>query len=555
MNLLFLIVSWTTINSCLAQQDYYTLVNCLWPDGSGPDAIVNQGDHFIVFRDNKMAKAQLRHGELPVLISQPKKIKLIPEFDIAAATAATLEDKLIVFGVRIVPNNVNQIWGTILYICWINKSLDTDCQSSLFPKLSKSLRIFSAEKVGNQYVLIASDDTSNPIKKSLIVANLTDIISETPLEAPVASLPNAMTLNKQGNASILIYDYVYTTSVQNNITSAESYLMNSANRFRLSQLWLGCPTEFCFDAQLDSAMRSWPASSRITVRRGFYSWTINLDSMQLSKPSTTSFLTDAICKDSSYKLYIFRDSTVSNGSFGSNESIAAIFGLEISFIDAAFVYEEDMYIIVEETVYVYRSLNQIENFKYQTRWRGLPDNIDAATVGVKNGVTWVYFFRDDLFYTVIDPTGSQLVNGPYLMQTDMISCPDTFYNGSKFTEALNITSLDDFVKYKSQFESKIATTTLSSPSSDFTSETNLARKKTRSKLIPYLIALVLACLIVAILIVIVNCRKVAKKKIYLGDVGGPTNNTSVDPVSNETTTVSTQERNTNRPSTKATFTN
>ncbi|KAI1280832.1 hypothetical protein HDE_13710 [Halotydeus destructor] len=501
MKLIFLIVIWTLISSFLAQEQLHTLVNCSNHDGSGPDAITNQGDDFIVYKNNNMATVKLSHSGLPILTIQPKKLKLSLEFSITAAinmrTNRTNESKLILLGITVEQSSRK----TKLRTCSIDLSKNAECEFFSFMALSKEQQVLAAEFSGQYHMLIVSDNSTNPVKNAFVVADLTNILLAAPIETPVAYLPTALTFDQQDNSSVLIYDYIYSKSAQTSNVAEKYYSINSESRFKLSQLWLGCPTQLCFDGQLDSAMRTVPASSSIMVRRGFYSWTIDLDSRQVSAMTTTNFLSDAIFRDASNQVYVFQDGAFSDVNDGTKKSNAAIFGKEKRIIDAAFALDRDIYLIVEDTVHVFHLeaaiFKNVSSFKYKERWAGLPEHLDAATVSVENNVTTVYIFKNDLFYTISNFTGSQLVSGPFLTQKDMIECSDTYYRTSQAAKSLNITNLADFVLYKSRFESNLSSLTTPLPSTresttqESTTKVTATPIKNGWKIILYVVAFVM----------------------------------------------------------------
>ncbi|KAI1282150.1 hypothetical protein HDE_13107 [Halotydeus destructor] len=288
-------------------------------------------------------------------------------------------------------------------------------------------------------------------------------------------------------------------------------VLQKTKKYWLSQAWLGCEPDLCFDGSIDAASNH---GQYLELYKGKHivKVTMATKAVSITTPDKGYFVDAAIRDEDDLYLFINKKAYTVEKDGSISE---AIFLSQKGNTEAGFSVNRKFYLICQQEVTVFEY--SLDLFPIEAFWPDLPERtIDGATAF--NGS--VYLFFGDYYYR----TSSQLnvtnpIYGPFLTQFDLLDCKNDYYKNSVAVRALDIFNKDAFLSYISQFKPKrkpstttpspgttpstkgvTGSTTGSTRSAEPSSSTQ--RIKTQStRVFVFLVAMVLFLLIVLIALV------------------------------------------------------
>ncbi|KAI1308978.1 hypothetical protein HDE_00247 [Halotydeus destructor] len=234
--------------------------------------------------------------------------------------------------------------------------------------------------------------------------------------------------------------------------------------YQLSNTWLACDPEVCFDARMDFTYND---QRFLMMGRGQSRWRIRLGTV--IEPATRpqeNWTADAATIYRNFML-ISKDrlTTITTLQSETNNSTSSLFNITQSFIDAAFTLDTSSVCLISGTqvdIYSDRGvINGFPDFKHNrttslsTLFNILEDTIDAA---VEIDQRTVYLLRKNHYYS--HNVETKITSPPMLIQNNLFTCKDSFYSSSKASKMLDITNFEQFKQYRLQFAPNSATPTI-----------------------------------------------------------------------------------------------
>ncbi|KAI1282149.1 hypothetical protein HDE_13106 [Halotydeus destructor] len=213
-------------------------------------------------------------------------------------------------------------------------------------------------------------------------------------------------------------------------------------KYWLSQAWLGCKPDLCFDASIDAASND---GQYLELYKGKYLVMVNMSTKAFGviSPANSYFVDAAIQGEGDFYMFIDKKAYTreSNGSVSEAEFLS-----EHGNIEAGFSINDTLYLIHQGEVTIYDL--SFESRPIELLWPELPETtIDGATA--LEG--FIYFFIGDFYYrTSSSLNETNPVDGPFFTM-DLLNCNDRYYKNSAAVQALGILDKHTFRKYISQF--------------------------------------------------------------------------------------------------------
>ncbi|KAI1309069.1 hypothetical protein HDE_00252 [Halotydeus destructor] len=298
---------------------------------------------------------------------------------------------------------------------------------------------------------------------------------------------------------VVFFDVIYGFHIHDLDNFTEPVVMRKTLDYRLSNTWLGCDPELCFDARVDFAYHD---QGSIVMGSGRSRWRI--DPSKRTGPHALkqdTWAADSIDKRAHLAI-VFRENMATVNDSGREKKYVTkdTFKEMNSAVEAAFSMEtSQISLISDQSVYIYKltsffstkpyNFYHIRTIPLRSMFNTFEKTIDAAES--ISGTT--YLFRRNHFYS--HNVKKNITSTPMLIQNSLFPCSDSFYSSFKASQMLSITNAEQFKQYRMQFvatnstevttsSSTISSSTISSSamaSSTLASSTASSKISTASK--------------------------------------------------------------------------
>ncbi|KAI1282041.1 hypothetical protein HDE_13047 [Halotydeus destructor] len=260
----------------------------------------------------------------------------------------------------------------------------------------------------------------------------------------------------KGAEFVIFFGHLVTIQVVN-MKRDLPIMFRSDLDYQLANTWLNCEPEFCFDSRVDYAHRG--DKNSMVIGRGRFSWKVTLDpSSQLtSKHNPPTFYQDIVYTESG--LMTIGDGFVDRPGDNASTTLAAVFsGTKFDDVDAAFRYpnNENKLILILTSgsdLEVYEPAHRLNDF--------VMSDISVISViqelsragfdaGALSSDNILYLFKNNFYYKY--HASDESLFGPELIQGNLFSCTNSFYENSKASKQLNIKNLAELENYRRKFE-------------------------------------------------------------------------------------------------------
>ncbi|KAI1305323.1 hypothetical protein HDE_01571 [Halotydeus destructor] len=294
----------------------------------------------------------------------------------------------------------------------------------------------------------------------------------------------------------------------NVINNTELILSNKMN-YQLSRYWLGCKPDFCFDGTIDGATAS-GSGKDVLLYRGLHKVNTNYDFTE--EKAEVDSIEQLTPKDSTSPYYLssYDNQCTVKGTTSPCRNIfyRLISVSKIATIDAilgspktgkVYLIYEDKYAVYTESALTFRYEN---HGTLSDIWSGLPTKISGATT-VGNHVI---FIQDNFVYWTDMPQNGETAS---VFKVSLIQeifadgvCNDDHYSQSASSQKLNISTFQEFKRYRMQFEPKRSAT-----------KTTVAKSGPKRKNNKYILLLILG--FIALMICVLLAWLLMKKEQIL----------------------------------------
>lgn len=253
-----------------------------------------------------------------------------------------------------------------------------------------------------------------------------------------------------------------------NIPLVSAIMIDPTLRHRLSNSWLGCPPQLCFEGDIDAAVTMGndtllfraqhfyrtpqPLSSRVPINTFYH---VNSEFQGANgHVDAAAFIGGQIYLFQRRFFSVFDVTTKQRVS--GPVSIAIGFDLPGVHVDAAITTGNTLYLFHEELISEYTlngrnkpTLQPNSNNRLNQYFDGSPRDIHAALAVANNRI---YLFKGDFYYESVGITRGGKVQ-PKLAAGNLYQCLDSFYTDIEADKHLNIRSLVEFEAYALNFQS------------------------------------------------------------------------------------------------------
>ncbi|KAI1308972.1 hypothetical protein HDE_00249 [Halotydeus destructor] len=509
MNLV-LSVFWTI---ALTKSADCELAKAQCPGQVGPDAVLITATETRVYKDRYVhSMMQHKAGEMPIINATNP---ISDEFDFPkdyAIRAVTEDSKRRYF--------FDDLNSYLAMVCTDNQF---NCQPAVRPtRLFRANSLSAASNVSQGHYLAFTDGQGDEYQA--IRGHDSILLHKQKLDKMADGRkrnPTGLTvLGTVGNRHrfIAFFDVLYGYYVQNLNELAASILIRKDFDYRLSNTWLGCDQELCFDSRMDFAYHE---QGSIVMGRGHARWRFDLSNKaEPQAAQKEDWVADAVIKETDLMMLFRGDMTTVTNQTERNLPTQHVFKETNSPIEAAFSLETSrVYLISDQSVYIYNysssnpyDYNHLRTMTVKDMFNIFETKLDAA-LSIDNET--IYLFRKNHYYT--HNVETNITSAPLLIQNTLFTCSDSFYSSSKASQMLNITNAEQFKQYRMQFAKKEQTTVTTSTVATSTVSKTPRGKKNTIRLLFFTIIILILSVMACILSVMVFSAHLKKLRQAIED--------------------------------------
>ncbi|KAI1308980.1 hypothetical protein HDE_00245 [Halotydeus destructor] len=418
------------------------------PGQVGPDALFSSGDVAKVYKGRDVHYLiKQEHGRMPIInytANILKELKLQKDYSIGAVITTS---RLYYFCDVSVLNISVMCHGDTKHV---------DCESSTLYTDSIRVTHLSTASVFHRKVFVAFNDDKGIEYQAIVNASRNFLIIKKLDKMADGRKQNPTGLNflwdkKSRYHCLVFFDTIYGVHDEELDTLKTPVVIRKTIDYQLSNTWLGCDPDLCFDGRVDFAYHD---QGFIVMGRGHSRWRINLNNTTAPEVlMREKWIADDVIKSHNAK-YIIDGKTTTVEVYNSNTlantkrlfkdtplPIEAAFALDTS--KFYLIYGKEAAIFSRKNVYSFERdrlvpLRDVFNF--------FEDSIDAAD---SDGNRIIYVFSKNHYYT--HDVETNITSPPMSMQKNLFTCHDSFYSSSKASAMLDITNFEEFEQYRLQF--------------------------------------------------------------------------------------------------------